>query len=128
VRVADFGIDDYIEIVRHVRSLEDDNATTARRWVRARRADAGTTLTGLVQADTLEPIVLVAPSGTGKTTEFRQLARRLRASGRAAVFAEAAGIVASPEMDLDTDEQVAFRRLLESPTPGVLFVDALDEL
>lgn len=128
VQVADFGIDDYIEIVRHVRIVEEDTTKTVRRLVRARRADAGATLAGLVQADTLHPIVLVAPSGTGKTTEFRQLARRLRASGRAAAFAEAAGIVASPEMDLDTDERVAFRHLLESQTPGVLFVDALDEL
>jgi hypothetical protein len=31
-------------------------------------------------------------------------------------------------MDLEKDERVAFKGLLEALTPGVLFVDAFDEL
>jgi hypothetical protein len=31
-------------------------------------------------------------------------------------------------MDLEKDERVAFKGLLEAPTPAVPFVDALDEL
>lgn len=121
--------DDYVEIDRHVRDLGDDGPadSSARRWLRARRSDTEDTLAGLVQADTLQPVVLIAPSGTGKTTEFRQQARRLRSSGRAAVFAGASAILATPAMDLG-DERVAFEHLLQSKTPGVLFIDALDEL
>jgi hypothetical protein len=120
---------DYVEIDRHVRDLGDDGPadSSARRWLRARRSDTEDTLTGLVQADTLQPVVLIAPSGTGKTTEFRQQARRLRSSGRAAVFADASAILATLAMDLG-DERVAFEHLLQSKTPGVLFIDALDEL
>jgi hypothetical protein len=127
---ADSEIDDYVDVVRYVRDLGDHGGAdiASRRLVRALRPDAGTTLASLVQGDTLDPIVLVAPSGTGKTTEFRQQARRRRASGRAAAFAEASSILASPEMDLDTNERGAFKGLLESPTPGVLFVDAIEEL
>ena len=78
--------------------------------------------------DTLAPVVLVAPSGTGKTTELRQEARRLRSAGKQAAFVTALGLLASPEMDLYPEEKTAFTSLLDSPTAGVLFVDALDEL
>jgi hypothetical protein len=113
--VAPTTIDDYVDIVRYLRDLGDDGAhdTASRRLMRAIRPDDGMTVASPIQGDTLAPIVLVAPSGTGKTTEFRQQARRIRASGRAAVFAEATCILASPEMDLDLEERAAFKGLLE---------------
>jgi hypothetical protein len=122
--------DDYVSIVRHVRELgeEGTSGTISRKFLRALRSDGETTLASLLDANTLDPVVLVAPSGTGKTAELRHHASRLRAAGRSAAFAEALGILAPSQMDLDPDEQAAFKLLLESPTPGVLFVDALDEL
>jgi len=73
-------VDDYVEIVRYVRVLDDAGAEdpATRRFLRALRPDDGLTLEKLLEVDTLEPIVLVAPSGSGKSTELLQAALRVR--------------------------------------------------
>jgi hypothetical protein len=62
------GIDDYVDIILYVRDLDGDGATDAasRRLVRGLFPDTGTTLASLIQGESLDPIVLVAPSGTGE--------------------------------------------------------------
>jgi hypothetical protein len=122
--------DDYVKIARYVYDLADPSVPeiAAQRLLRAVRPEGGQTLDRLLDEDSLQPIVLVSALGTGKTTEFRQMARRLRATGRFAAFAEACGVLQPIEMDLDPDERKAFQDLLASPKPGVLFVDGLDEL
>jgi hypothetical protein len=59
-------------------------------------------------------VVLIAPSGAGKTMELRELSRRLRAAGEHAVFADACGVVAHQAMDLDQEEKLAFERIHSS--------------
>lgn len=127
---VDQGPDDYVEIARHIRDLGDEVIfdATSRRLLRALDTDGRLTLAKRLEDDKSEPLVLIAPSGTGKTTEFQRQARRLRSIGRTAVYSEALGIIASPEMDLDEDERVALADAISGQKRGVLFIDALDEL
>lgn len=124
-------LDEYVDIPRYVREIDDNvamgNATRA--LLRRYNPDRAKTLSIELDADSPEPLVLIAPSGTGKTTELRNQARRMRSLGKPAVFSEALGIVAlSGQMELEQEDESALAHALSSGERAVLIVDGLDEL
>lgn len=123
--------DDYVDIPRYIREIDDNAAmgSEARALLRRFNPERVKTLSSELEAETSHPVVLIAPSGTGKTTELRNQARRMRSEGKPAVFAEALGIVSpSGQMDLEQEDESALAHALSGNKRTVLIVDALDEL
>jgi hypothetical protein len=76
-----------------------------------------------------DPIVLLAPSGYGKSTEVLQQARRLRTEGVCAIAATAVAItVEGLREGLDAENRDRLDAWLRTTEPAILFVDAVDEL
>jgi hypothetical protein len=77
----------------------------------------------------IDAIVLEAGSGTGKSTEARSQAERLRAEGTAAFYSEARRVASNGlAAALHGDDAVAYERWRATTSVGVLFVDAVDEV
>jgi hypothetical protein len=120
---------EYVDIVRHFRDLHDEPLPPATRRV----------LRGLTKPVTWERLlsspskhlVLVAASGTGKTTEMENQARRLRGEGRYAVFRTARTIA---EFGLDgggldsAEDRATLAGWRRGDDRCVVFVDGIDEL
>lgn len=75
-------------------------------------------------------IVLVAPSGLGKSTELRQQTRRLRDEGRHAVCISARELVAESRLEdaLEPSELAALETWQSTKDHAVVCVDGVDEL
>jgi hypothetical protein len=76
-----------------------------------------------------EAIVIEAGSGTGKSTETRTRAEYIRKEGGFAFYCEAKRAAANGLLAaLDGDDAKAYRDWRSAPSPGILFVDAIDEV
>lgn len=120
----------YIEIVRHFREPENDpTSAVSSRMRRAMELEPKSKdWNALLPVGSILPVVLVAPSRTGKTLELQNEARRLRAANRFAVYASAPDIVDGFLDGLDQVELKEFERWEKTPEPLELFIDAVDEL
>src|SRR5437899_3019827 len=105
------GMAEYVPIVRHFRDLPNDPQSPAmRRMRRSIDPSNGTDWSVLLDKspDEKNPIVLIAPTMTGKSTEMRQEARRRAARGELAIFAEATAIVDGVAENLGSDDSRVF--------------------
>ena len=76
-----------------------------------------------------DDVVLVAPSGYGKSAEMFQEARRRRASGSHAIAAVATAVTEDGlESALNKENRDAFAAWMKSADPATVFIDAVDEL
>ncbi|HEY7550478.1 MAG TPA: hypothetical protein VH913_13315 [Hyphomicrobiaceae bacterium] len=72
--------------------------------------------------------VVIAPSGTGKTEEFKQQAERLREQGRATFFCRLEDLASLPVVNsLEIGEKVELEAWLASADDGWFFLDSVDE-
>lgn len=124
----------YVAITRHFREVsEDPKDGFARRMLGSFRSVAPTTWGNLLRPDAEEGaspgVVLVAPSGAGKSTEVRSQAERLRQEKHVAFCCEA-GAVATDGLreSLDRPSAETFDRWLSGTAAAVLFLDAVDEV
>jgi hypothetical protein len=78
--------------------------------------------------DEKRPIVLIAPSMTGKSTEMRQEATRRAGRGELAIFAEATTIVDGVAQSLSADDSRVFDAWTQETRRLLFFIDAVDEL
>jgi hypothetical protein len=122
-------VPEYVAIVRHFADTDKEAvAPDVRRIMRSWPSRKTVTWKELLEGDQPTPIVLIAPSQTGKSTEFEQQARRLRAVGQNAVCCAAAAIVEGIEAGLTGDEKAAYRGWSGTGEPLILLIDAIDEL
>ncbi len=117
---------DYIEAVRHFfklgSQLEEHPA-----WIP--RRGGGLTWKQVLRPEQNDPVVLLAPSGYGKSTEVLQQARRLRTEGMRAIAATAVAVAAEGlRGGLDAENREQLDAWLKTTEPAILFVDAVDEL
>ena len=124
----------YVAITRHFREVsEEPKDGVTRRMLRGFRSVAPTTWRNLLLSDAKErapsAVVLVAPSGAGKSTEIKKETERLRQDGHV-VFCCEAGAVATDGLreSLDRTSADAFDQWLSSTASAVLFLDAVDEV
>jgi len=123
-------LETYVSITRHFR----DDGTEPRSWLTRRMmrsSGVGAPLDwdALLAVGATLPLVLVAPTRTGKSTELRHQASKLRRQGRCAVYADATAIVdGGLDGGLDGDDRAEYERWKRLPDHLVLFVDAIDEL
>jgi hypothetical protein len=121
----------YVPIVRYFRDLTDDpQSATTRRMRRRINPEHGVDWASLLGAspDEKRPIVLIAPSGTGKSTEMREEARRRAAAGESAIFAPAASVVDGVAGRLGADASRVFQEWSTGSRTLLFFIDAVDEL
>jgi hypothetical protein len=124
----------YVSITRHFREVtEDPKDGLTRRMLRGFRSVAPTTWRNLLRPDAKEhapsAVVLVAPSGAGKSTEVEKETERLRREGHV-VFCCEAGAVATDGLraSLDRPSAEAFEQWLAGTASAVVFLDAVDEV
>ncbi len=124
----------YVPITRHFRDVtEDPKDGRTRQMIRAFRTVAPTTWRTLLRPDAKEhvvsAVVLLAPSGAGKSTEVAHQTERLRRAGQA-VFSCEAGAVATDglRMSLEPRSTATFDEWLSGTSSAVLFLDAADEI
>ena len=117
---------DYIEVVRHFFKLGPDLEERPA-WIP--RRDGGLTWRQVLRPEQNDSIVLLAPSGYGKSTEVLQQARRLRTEGMRVIAATAVAVAAEGlRGGLDTENREQLDDWLKTADPAILFVDAIDEL
>jgi hypothetical protein len=119
--------DDYVSIKRHMRSVDTDPVPAV---LRAAFRQEPKTWNTLVAPDSTKHVVLVAPSGSGKTTELKRLAARLRAQGRLAAYATAKGLAEKglPAGGDEREDEEAIAVWQRSGLHLILVVDGIDEL
>lgn len=71
--------------------------------------------------------VVLGEARSGKTVEFRQHAKHLRADGKAAFFVRLDELAGEKFEDALDVPEVQFRAWLDSPAQGYLFLDSVDE-
>ena len=116
----------YIEVVRHFVKLgpELDEYPA---WF-PRKGDR-LTWKHVLGNDHNEPVVLLAPSGYGKSTEVLQQARRLRSEGCYAITSTAVALATDGLRDgLDPENRNFLDDWRKTSNPAALFIDAVDEL
>ena len=124
----------YVPITRHFREVNDAPTDgRARRMLAGFRNIAPTTWADLLRCDAKErapsAIVLMAPSGAGKSTEIRSQAERLRAEGHSAFYCEAGAVATDGLRDsLDATSAAQFDEWLAGTRPAIVFLDAVDEV
>lgn len=119
----------YVDIVRSFEDIGEESPAPLLRRMR-RQWSRPLTWEQLLAKDAAAHVVLVAPSGSGKTTEMQAQARRLRGEGRHAIFASARSIVDHGfedrlESEEDANALAAWRR---TDDRAVIFLDGVDEL
>ena len=118
----------YVAITRHFRNVTDELlATPVRRLMRALPRESQT-WASLLNGEATDPLVLVAPSGAGKSTEFENQAIALRQQGKLAVFAEARAIVDGISQGLSQDDEAIYDKWMQAGGPLFFFVDAVEDL
>jgi len=114
----------YVALDRRFATLSPDDVAGDPDWsAPAAGADKG-------WADLLEePVtVILGPGGTGKTTEMREQARRLRADGRVAVFVALEQLLDQTLAEaLDGEEAAAFAGWDPAGGEAVFLLDAVNE-
>jgi hypothetical protein len=122
----------YIKVVRYFRDVDRGAvAPQSRRLLRRGSSHGRLTWPELIDTEANRAVVLLAPSGAGKTTEMREVASDRRAAGNHAVFVEARVCVAEGLARAAGDDQregAALDTWRRASGSGVLFVDAVDEL
>lgn len=120
----------YIPIVRHFRDTSEEMiGTPLRRLLRELRPEKALTWKALIGPTAGSATVLLAASGTGKTTELRALVAALRERGVRAVFSEAAAVAEEGvRASLNVQESEALNAWLACDAPAVVVVDAVDEI
>jgi hypothetical protein len=119
----------HVEITRYFREWnEEQQDPRVRRILRGRPPE--TTWSTLVAPDAKRLVVLVAPSGSGKSAEMRRQAARLREAGHLGVFADARSVADFGfTQALDEAEADTFRLWqVDTSQRAVIFVDGIDEL
>ncbi|HVJ92669.1 MAG TPA: hypothetical protein VM580_22870, partial [Labilithrix sp.] len=122
--------DDYVPIVRHFRDTsQDPHPAAERRLLRDLRPEDAETWSSLVAPGDATALVLLAASGTGKTTELTELVASLRARSQHAVWSDARSIVAEGfESSLTAENARAFSVWRAGTAHAVVVVDAVDEI
>ena len=72
-------------------------------------------------------VVVLSEAGTGKTTEIRQAARRLRAEGRSAFFIRIEHVIDDLEDAFEEGSFAEFTAWAQSGAEGWLLLDSIDE-
>lgn len=123
---------EYINVVRYFRDVDRGAmAPQSRRLLRRGSGHGRLTWPQLIDTEANRAVVLLAPSGAGKTTEMREASSGRRAEGKHAIFVEARVCVAEGLTRAAGDhprEGAALEAWQQSGGSGVLFVDAVDEL
>jgi hypothetical protein len=121
----------YVPIERRFRSVSDGPLDPqVARWLDGRAPQ------GKRWGELLDPtmgvsqwVVLMAPSGSGKTTEVLAHAERLRAGGLFAFWVDAGALAINGfSASLHANEKELLDRWHSTSTPAVIFVDAADEV
>ncbi len=123
----------YVPIVRHFREVDDDiKDALTRRMLRSMSETPPITWETLLAADPgaskSSAIVLVAASGAGKSTELKKQAERLVRDGHAAFYCEAGAMATDGLAGSVLGRRREIEAWLAGSGPGVLFVDAVDEV
>jgi hypothetical protein len=72
-------------------------------------------------------IVILSEAGSGKTEEFRTIAKELRSGGKAAFFMRLENIPSHFSAAFDVGSKDEFKAWIESGAEGWLFLDSVDE-
>lgn len=113
----------YVEIIRRFHEDKEEDAT------RTATSDKSLTWNGLVGEGAIEATVLVAASGSGKSTEFSHQVPRMRAAGQHAFLVTASAMANEGiEAGMSAEEHCAFANWRETADSAHLFIDAIDEL
>lgn len=122
--------DKYVEIARTFREVDEDvQSPFERKAFRQLRIERSLTWDKLIASPNGPTIVLLAPSGMGKTTEFKQRVMRLRAQGIQCLYAEARLIATEDWSEsLDADDRHSYETWKTSNSSLLVFIDAVDEL
>src|SRR5262245_56827429 len=118
---------DYIEITRHFVELKAE-LDAHPDWLP--RIGGPLTWVRILSPAATEHIVLLAPSGYGKSTEVFQEARRRRLAGAHAIAIDAVAVADDGlRPGLDAENRDAFETWLRTVgDPSTLFIDGVDEL
>jgi hypothetical protein len=116
----------YIDVIRHFVKLGAE-LDAHPEWIP--RPGGPLTWKRVLRPDQTDHVVLLAPSGYGKTTEVIQEARRRRSQGAHAIAAIAVAVIEDGlRGGLDTENRDALDAWLKTSDPAILFVDGVDEL